>query len=93
MTRIIFEIILFQVSGFNTQDLTVCFSRTNELPVNATSDEVTCQRVTQSANVDIRLENPCSGAEFISQCRPLFISVQAIPSTTPLQPASCTRGM
>ena len=89
MTRIIFEIILFQVLGFNAQDLTVCSSRTVEFPTNATGD-VRCMQ-TQGGNVEIRLENPCGEDSLISQCRPLFVAVR--PTTSVFETAMCARGM
>lgn len=73
------------VLGSNSQDLTVCYSRKFEYPDNATSD-VTCKQ-TQSGNVEIKLENACEGSEYISQCRPLYISVR---STNPVRQASCS---
>jgi len=74
------------VLGSNSQDLTVCFSRREEFPMNVTSD-VTCSQ-TQNGNVEINLGNGCAGIDFVSQCLPLFISVR--PTATTLQTASCT---
>jgi hypothetical protein len=92
MTRIIFEIILFQVLGNNSQDLTVCHSRIIELPDNATN-EVTC-RQTQGGSLVISLDNACEVTESILQCRPLYISVRpTMPITSNFQTANCTRGM
>jgi hypothetical protein len=92
MMRIIFEIILFQVVGSTSQDLTVCYSRKFEFPDNATTD-VTCTQ-TQSGNVEIKLQNACDGLDYISQCQPLYISVKpTTTSTDTLQPANCIKGM
>jgi hypothetical protein len=52
------------------------------------TDDVVCKQ-TISGNVEIKLDNPCDGFEFISQCPPLYISV--ISETTVKQP-SCKIG-
>ncbi|PNF34288.1 hypothetical protein B7P43_G16548 [Cryptotermes secundus] len=72
------------VSRTNNDDLRVCYSRKYEQPENATSG-ITC-RQTQSEDVEIKLDNPCEGFEFISQCPPLYISVI---SDTMVQQPSC----
>jgi len=77
------------VLGSNTQDLTVCHSRSIEFPVETTS-EVTCAQ-TQNGNFEIRLENACEGTDLVSQCRPLYISVRPTGTNTP-QTFSCANG-
>jgi len=76
------------VLGTAQQDLRVCYSRISDVPDNATND-VTC-RQTNTGNIDIRMDNACDGNQFISQCRPLFISVRAPATLTP-QPRNCAQ--
>lgn len=78
---------LFQVLRTNSDDLRVCYSRKYEQPENATSD-FTCKQ-TLSGDVEIKLNNPCDGFEFISQCPPLYISVT---SDTQVKTPSCNHG-
>ena len=78
---------MFQVLGSDSQDLSVCYSRKIDEPTNITSD-VTCKQ-TLSGNVEIKLENQCEGTEYISQCRPLYISVKPAGSN---RQANCISG-
>jgi hypothetical protein len=78
---------LLQVPRTTYDDLRVCYSRKNEQPRN-TSNDVTCKQ-TIAGDVEIKLDNPCDGFEYISQCPPLYISVT---SDAIAQQPSCNHG-
>lgn len=82
-----------KVQQERTGDLKVCYSRKYEFPDNATSstnnNDITCMQ-TSSTNV-IKLENPCSGYEYIAQCPPLYISVSPVSTTPQYNCQDCRR--
>uniref|UniRef100_A0A2A4K3Q3 VWFA domain-containing protein n=1 Tax=Heliothis virescens TaxID=7102 RepID=A0A2A4K3Q3_HELVI len=72
-------------SGTGLGALIVCYSRTvvqprrNSTTSTSTDDEsaaVTCQTL-NTGNVEIVLQNACSGWWYINECSPLYISVQS----------------
>jgi hypothetical protein len=81
-----------QIRGSGFGPLTVCHSRSVELPrstMNGTTNQDVSCRVINSDAVDINLSNPCDGHERIVDCRPQFISVEG-PSAIDPSNIRCT---
>ncbi|XP_053615981.1 uncharacterized protein LOC128678444 [Plodia interpunctella] len=68
--------------------LTVCYSRTIVQPrrngtiIGVDDNLITCSDLASSSNVEINLQGACDGYSTIGSCPPMYISIQAVASTT-----------
>ncbi|XP_026319917.1 uncharacterized protein LOC113230276 [Hyposmocoma kahamanoa] len=75
--------------------LTVCHSRRITQPrqnstVNDNEDDTICQTIAASGEVEIRLQNACSGYSTINTCPLLYVSVQSNAVAASTASAICT---
>nr|CAD7576110.1 unnamed protein product [Timema californicum] len=70
-----------KVQGSGSGSLRVCSSRRSESPHNVTTSDVTC-KVINSDSYEISLSSACEGYTYISQCPPLYLSVESTSEPT-----------
>nr|CAD7429725.1 unnamed protein product [Timema monikensis] len=70
-----------KVQGSGSGSLRVCSSRRSEFPHNVSTSDVTC-KVINSDSYEISLSSACEGYTYISQCPPLYLSVESTSEPT-----------